>query len=149
MPAIEWQDTEELEPSGHPLEDFCSQHNLPWERIKDIQGTVAFIEKEALESLNEFLANDTRREHGGVLVGRPYIDMQDGRVFSVINRAIPALETEGSAVHLQFTSEIVEIHLGNYCTGITRFGHCWLVSLASRVGGIHVQYRSGDPERFL
>jgi len=34
------------------------------------QGTLAFIEKSALESLHDFLAEDPRSEHGGVLVGR-------------------------------------------------------------------------------
>ena len=105
MPNIEWQDTEELRPIEYSLEYFCLQNNLPWDEIKETQGTMAFIEKRALESLHDFLAHDTRREHGGVLVGKPYYDTSESRHFVVIHTAIPALETEGSSVHMQFTPE--------------------------------------------
>src|SRR4030067_1087917 len=61
MPNIEWQDTEELRPIEYSLEYFCLQNNLPWDEIKETQGTMAFIEKRALESLHDFLAHDTKR----------------------------------------------------------------------------------------
>jgi proteasome lid subunit RPN8/RPN11 len=105
MSNIEWQDTVELKPLEHSLEKFCIERNLPWEEIKRSSGTVAFIKKNALTDLQIHLAEDTNREHGGVLVGKPYYDSQDGRYFSVIERALPALDTEGSPVHLQFTPE--------------------------------------------
>jgi proteasome lid subunit RPN8/RPN11 len=105
MSNIEWQDTEELVPVEYSLEGFCLQNNLPWNEIMETRGTIAFIEKKALESLYDFLAHDTRREHGGVLLGKPYFDKISDRHFVVIQSTIPAWNTEGSAVHLQFTPE--------------------------------------------
>jgi 26S proteasome regulatory subunit N11 len=78
---------------------------LPWADIEGSQGTIAFIEKKALESLYDFLAHDTSREHGGVLIGKPYYDTLEKRHFTVIHKAIPALEAEGSSVHMQFTPQ--------------------------------------------
>ena len=103
MTSIEWQDTEELRPIEYSLDYFCLQNNLPRNEINKTQGTLAFIEKSALESLHDFLAEDPRSEHGGVLVGRPYYDSVEGRHFVVIHNALAALETEGSSVHMQFT----------------------------------------------
>ena len=104
MSRIEWEDTEELKPTKHSLADFCQENHLPWLELPTA-GLMAFIEYKALESLQHFLAEDTQREHGGVLLGNPYYDPTEDRHFVVIHHAIPAFGTEGSPVHLQFTAE--------------------------------------------
>jgi len=105
MSTIDWQDTVELKPREYFLESFCLRNNLSYKEIRKNQGTLAFIEKRALESLHDFLSHDTQREHGGVLVGESFYDPIENRYFAVIRTAIPALESEGSSVHLQFTSD--------------------------------------------
>jgi len=110
--SVEWQDTEELKPRAASLADFCSQNKLPGKQIQQTPGTLAFIEKKAIESLHDFLAHDMSREHGGVLVGEPFFDAAQNRHFVVIRTAIPALESEGSSVHLQFTPETWEFISG-------------------------------------
>lgn len=108
MSNIEWHDTEELEPVESSLEIFCRQNNVSWSKIRSTDGLIVLVEKKALQGLYDFLAHDTQREHGGVLVGRPYFDKIENRQFVVVQSAIPALETEGSSVHLQFTPQAWE-----------------------------------------
>lgn len=105
MSQIEWQETTEVAPAEYSLIRFCAENNLSWDKVRRGQGLLAFVEKRALEALHAFLRHDTRREHGGVLIGRPYHDPDEARTFAVIEMAIPALDTEGSSVHLQFTPE--------------------------------------------
>lgn len=104
MPDIEWQSTEELQPAECSVKTFCQEHYLAWGAIPEDPQPLTFIEQEALASLHESL-KDPYREHGGVLVGFPYHDKEAGRYFNVINKAVPAFNSQGSAVHLQFTPE--------------------------------------------
>ncbi|MBN2549356.1 MAG: Mov34/MPN/PAD-1 family protein [Anaerolineales bacterium] len=105
MSDIEWQGSSELQPENALIGDFCREHGLDWRSLPGSSLPLVFIDRRALEALHEFLGHDLRREHGGVLVGRPYYDAGMNRYFVVIQAAIPAQETEGSPVHLQFTSE--------------------------------------------
>jgi proteasome lid subunit RPN8/RPN11 len=105
MSEIEWQETSLLQPEQRSLADFCLQHGLPEKTAQQVDSTLAFIEEQALDALHDFLGHDTGREHGGILAGRPYFDPQQRCYFSVVHAAIPARETEGSPVHLQFTPQ--------------------------------------------
>ncbi len=105
MSQIEWQETTEITPAACSLPQFCAENGLSWDKVRDGQGLLVFVEKRALEALHAFLGHDVRREHGGVLIGRPYYDPGEARAFVFIQMAIPALDTEGSSVHLQFTGE--------------------------------------------
>lgn len=104
MPKIEWQEDICYQPEHLSLEDFCKKRNI---RLigHDNSGLLVFVEKSALEAMIDFLNHDIKREHGGVLLGKPYYDANSNRLFTVISAILPALETEGSAVRLQFTSK--------------------------------------------
>lgn len=84
---------------------ICQENKIPLNRSSLPQGLVVFIERSALEGLHDFLAHDVTREHGGVLVGQSFYDPEEKHYFSVIRTAIPAYESEGSSVHLQFTPD--------------------------------------------
>jgi len=103
MTEIEWQETRAFQPEPGSLPDFCRECGYPTTELPEGDGLLVFVERRALESLEDFLRHDLLREHGGVLVGKVYADQKSGRPYQVIQAAIPALDTEGSAVHLQFT----------------------------------------------
>jgi proteasome lid subunit RPN8/RPN11 len=105
MTGIEWQKTDEYLPIYGSIRDFCRSNWIQMDKLYEEQGLIAFIEQQALEGLNDFLEHDLHREHGGVLVGKPFFDQDQNHYFTVIRTAIPAHETEGSAVHLQFTPD--------------------------------------------
>lgn len=105
MSEIEWHETSEYQPSAGLVAAFCAENRLPLARIPAAPQPLVFIERQALEALYDFLAHDLQREHGGVLVGQPYYDSQTQCFFIVIRAAVPARETEGSSVHLQFTAD--------------------------------------------
>jgi proteasome lid subunit RPN8/RPN11 len=105
MSGIEWQETKEYKPVEKSIKKFCQEKNIAPEQINRISGLVSFIESRALEGLHDYLAHDLKREHGGVLVGQPFFDCEENRYFIDIRAAIPALETEGNEVHLQFTPQ--------------------------------------------
>jgi proteasome lid subunit RPN8/RPN11 len=105
LDSIDWQDSQEVEPLAGSIADFCAAHDLDWPGEAQPGLPLVFIHHAALESLHDFLAHDLQREHGGVLVGQPFQDAPAGRPYLVIHAAIPALETTGSSVHLQFTPE--------------------------------------------
>jgi proteasome lid subunit RPN8/RPN11 len=105
MAHIEWKENHEVEPEPNPLLEFCKQNEISIKELVDGDHLLIFIDRRALESLHDFLAHDLNREHGGVLVGQPFIDTDTGRTYIVIRSAIPALETEGTPVHLQFTPD--------------------------------------------
>lgn len=104
MSEIEWQPTQHAGPQHGAILEFCHAHRLPAPQDGSAELLV-FIEQGALEGLHAFLAHDLTREHGGVLVGLPCYDPQQGRYFLDIRGAIPAQETEGTPSHLQFTPE--------------------------------------------
>ncbi len=103
MSEIEWQETHEYQPQERRMSSFCRENGLACQ--PDSGSLTAFIEQSALEGLHEFLASDPSREQGGVLVGQAYFDPEEERYFTLVKVAIPALETEGTPVHLQFTPE--------------------------------------------
>jgi proteasome lid subunit RPN8/RPN11 len=103
MPGIEWQESKEYGPEQLSLREFCQANGITPPGLDSPGGLIVLVEQQALEGLHEYLASDTLREHGGVLVGQPYLDPETGRYFTVVRVAIPAHETEGSPVHLQFT----------------------------------------------
>jgi proteasome lid subunit RPN8/RPN11 len=105
MDQIEWKETEEHIPAEGSLFSFCQENHIKFGEIDNSDGPVTFIAKQAVEGLLEFLANDKTREHGGVLIGQPYWDSHLRLFFVVITAAIPAYQTEGSPVHLQFTPD--------------------------------------------
>jgi len=105
MAQIEWEESRELEPQQSSLPAFCRENGIALPKAPAGDAPLIFIQRQALESLHDFLAHDLGREHGGVLVGRPLVDRQSGRSFVVIYSAIPAMESKGSSIHLQFTPE--------------------------------------------
>lgn len=105
MGSIEWHESKELEPEWGSLQAFCRELGLAESAVPRKNELQVFIDRSALEALHDFLAHDLRREHGGVLVGKPYYDPEYQCCFVQIQSAIPAQETEGSPVHLQFTPE--------------------------------------------
>ena len=105
MAAIEWHESNEFQPETGSILQFCQVNAIPSGLELDDNRLQVFIQQNALESLHDFLAHDLQREHGGVLVGKPFTDQENGVNFLVIHSAIPALETEGNSVHLQFTPE--------------------------------------------
>lgn len=102
---IEWQETSEYRPEALPLRQFCLQNNLAWEKTAEDARFIVLVERRMLESLHDHLASDLHREHGGVLVGKPYFDPDARRHYVVIRGVIPAFDSTGSAVHLQFTPQ--------------------------------------------
>lgn len=101
MAEIEWGEETELRPGTASLETLCSERGLP---VPD-QAPAILIARPALEGLNDFLEADIEREHGGVLAGLPYYDPLR-RLYCVdIQVAVPALDSQGSATHLQFTPQ--------------------------------------------
>lgn len=105
MGLIEWDETQEYKPEIKSLEEFVINNRINFEFIKPTNDFYVFIEQSALEGLYDFLAHDTNREHGGVLIGKPYFDEEVENYFVDIRVAIPAQETEGTPIHLQFTSD--------------------------------------------
>jgi proteasome lid subunit RPN8/RPN11 len=102
---IEWDEDRFLEPVESSLEALCTQKGLPAELLPGSPLPAVFIDEKALESLNHYLEADLSREHGGVLAGLPFYDSGRGSYFVDIQAAIPAMETTGSPVHLQFTPQ--------------------------------------------
>jgi proteasome lid subunit RPN8/RPN11 len=105
MSGIEWQETREYRPLNKSVGAFCQENGIPFVASRDSKVTLAFIGKAALDCLHDYLVADIGREHGGVFVGQPFYDAEQDRYFVMIHRSIPALETEGSPVHLQFVPE--------------------------------------------
>lgn len=64
-----------------------------------------FIERGAMERMLEHARKDCTVELGGVLVGAAYRDRDNGDVYVVITKAIPADATKSTSGHLQFTHE--------------------------------------------
>ncbi len=105
MVRIQWQESSEFEPQVGDLAEFCRQNHIRLV-VEPLEGQLlVLVDENALESLHAWLDNETTREHGGVLVGRPWVDRETGRPYIVIHAAPPALDSEGSSVHLQFTPE--------------------------------------------
>jgi proteasome lid subunit RPN8/RPN11 len=105
MAEIEWQETQAFRPAAGSARAFCLEHGLSPSSLPDDECFLVFVDRRALESLHDFLGHDLQREHGGVLLGRAFVDPGDGQPYAVIEAAVPALDTEGSSVHLQFTPE--------------------------------------------
>lgn len=122
MSEIEWQESYELQPENASLPAFCASLGLDWQKLEHQEGILAFIQQQALDALQDFLAHDLEREHGGVLAGRPYYDSSLQRYFVVIHAAIPAQETSGSSTHLQLTPAA-----WNFISGILEQDHPGLV----------------------
>lgn len=104
MADIEWQATSELQPRQASVAGFCRENHIPDPGLTAEGLPLVFIEKEALASLYDYLESDQRREHGGVLAGFPYLDPTSGQYFVAVRKVIPAMDSEGSGVHLKFTS---------------------------------------------
>ncbi len=105
MADIEWQATSEYRPPNGSIRAFCLTRGIAWRAAQALAGPLVFIERRALEALHDYLSHDVRREHGGVLVGQAFFDLQEQRHCTLIRAAIPAQASEGSAVHLQFTPQ--------------------------------------------
>jgi proteasome lid subunit RPN8/RPN11 len=104
MSAIEWQESREIQPEAASLDEFCARNHIARDEIDPAGSPLAFVEHEALASLYDYLSHDPRREHGGVLAGFPFVDPESGRHYVCVLKAIPALQSEGSSVHMQFTA---------------------------------------------
>ena len=105
MAGIEWGETTEYQVPACSLAHFLDAKGLKPPRTEDPGRLLAFVRREALEALQNFLAQDLEREHGGLLVGVPFCDPATQRLFVEIQAAIPAPGTLGSPVHLQFTAD--------------------------------------------
>jgi proteasome lid subunit RPN8/RPN11 len=103
MANIEWHNTREFEPEKRSLVDFCQENGIPMRHTPHPDQLLVFVNSGALGALHHFLSEDLIREHGGVLVGKPFVDVETDCTFVVINSALPGLDTEGSSIHMQFT----------------------------------------------
>src|SRR5690349_12745738 len=95
---IEWRDAEVVyRPPVQSRQAFLStvtpERSLPSARV--------FIASEACREMVYESSVDTSREHGGILLGEAFQDL-DQTYYAVIRRAVCAVNTEGSAVHLHF-----------------------------------------------
>lgn len=108
MSTIEWESDHTYQPAARRLEDFYQAYGLA--RPPGLPR--AFVAQNALESLHQHLESDLHREHGGVLAGLPYLDPERQHYYADVQVAIPALEAEGSPVHLQFTPQAWEFIAG-------------------------------------
>jgi proteasome lid subunit RPN8/RPN11 len=102
MDDIEWEAETILRPDRRSLQAFCTEKGISVPTVSAGLPFV-FISTHALDDLLAFLASDTGREHGGVLAGLPFIDEGLEIEFVDVQAALPALDSQGSAVHLQFT----------------------------------------------
>lgn len=100
--SIDWQDVKDTyTPPLQPLYDFLANVVI----TRGPRGSARiFLRKDAFRELVRNASADTSREHGGILLGEPFRD-SDETHYVVVHRAIPATNTEGSAVHLQFRPE--------------------------------------------
>lgn len=110
---IDWEEEHLLQPAEQSLRAYCQGKG-----ISPVDGTpqhklFVLVSEKALQSLYHFLESDLSREHGGVLVGLPYHDPQLDLSFVDIQSALPALETDGSPVHMQLTAAAWESISGN------------------------------------
>ena len=105
MPEIEWEETTIWSPPAGSISDFCHGNKIVPPDHQNKGEVYFFIEKTAFEEMRDYLANETRREHGGILVGASWKDMEHDCYFTVIKKALPALGSSGSPVHLQFTAQ--------------------------------------------
>lgn len=103
MADIEWEDETILRPGQRSLLAFCTEKGIPVPS-GSAGLPLVFVSTHALDDLLVFLASDTAREHGGVLAGSPYVDDRLGITFVDVQAALPALDSQGSAIHLQFTA---------------------------------------------
>ncbi len=100
---IEWEGETIVTPRPLSLQELCTGYGLA--QPEALPGELlVFLNANALAGLQDFLNEDTGREHGGVLLGLPYIDPVSGVPYVDVQAAIPALDTEGTPVHLQFTA---------------------------------------------
>lgn len=102
MARIEWNESKVYKPETKRIGDFVDENSIaPQDFPQD--EVIIFIERQALEGVYDFLSHDLAREHGGVLIGHSYIDQERNQQYINILATIPAQETIGSPVHLQFT----------------------------------------------
>ncbi len=99
--SIDWQDQDGHVPRMLSRHDFLLKADVL--KGSSVASSV-FIQRGAFSELIRECSIDTSREHGGILLGIPFRD-EDGRFYVVVHRAIPAANTEGSSVHLQFRQE--------------------------------------------
>jgi proteasome lid subunit RPN8/RPN11 len=102
--AVIWKERDEaFRPAVRPLERFIDGVELdrplrrPWPPL-------VFVRREAYERLLRDAGADTRREHGGILLGQVFED-PGGRYYLIVESAVLAADTLGSPVHLQFSHE--------------------------------------------
>lgn len=103
MADIEWDTETILHPVQRSLPGFCAEKGIPVPAASAGLPMV-FVSIHALDGLLDFLASDTGREHGGVLAGLPFVDDELGITFVDVQAVLPALDSQGSAVHMQFTA---------------------------------------------
>lgn len=105
MTGVEWQETRAFEPKPFRIQDFCRSQGISEASLPPGADLLVFAGRKAMESMHVFLGHELEREHGGVLLGSAFIDPGESRPYVVIHAAVPALNTEGSSNHLQFTPE--------------------------------------------
>jgi proteasome lid subunit RPN8/RPN11 len=109
MSEIEWQSKTTYQPANISLAAYLRLRGIqprPAGRSRNEPvNPLVYITDSALEGLNIYLESDISREHGGVLVGLPFIDTETGRVFVDIRAAIPAMNSEGSPTSMQFNPD--------------------------------------------
>lgn len=104
MNEIVWESTRIIQPTIKPIQSFIQENKIKLHESSYCEDSLFFIEHEALKGLYDFLAHDISREHGGVLVGLPFFDEEQEKLYVDIRVAIPAQESEGSPVYFKFTS---------------------------------------------
>jgi len=100
---IMWQDlTDVFTPPVKSLAEVLAQP--PQAGNRGSTAPIVVIYGAAERQMWKHAKTETRREHGGILLGEAYTDTSGGH-FVLVKEAVPAAATEGSATHLQFRPE--------------------------------------------
>jgi proteasome lid subunit RPN8/RPN11 len=106
LDQVVWHDCVDVyRPVKKPMEKFLQESRID---LADVdlaeEFSPVYVQTEAYQNILKHLKLDVEREQGGILFGNAYEDPQKGIYVKIVN-AIPAPNTFGSKVHLQFTAK--------------------------------------------
>jgi proteasome lid subunit RPN8/RPN11 len=106
LDQIIWRDCEDVyRPTPKSIHTFLQEANI---NLADSNLTPdnapVYLQTKAYQNIIKHLKSDLDKEQGGILFGHAYQDPDQGIYVEIMN-AIPAPNTLGSKVHLQFTAQ--------------------------------------------
>ena len=97
---ISWIECEDIyEPKIKEINYFCQEKQIR------PQNSRAYITQNVYDTIIQHLKTNLSIEQGGILFGNAYKDPRLGIIYVEVTAAVPALETVGTGVHLQFTPD--------------------------------------------